>query len=69
MPSSPGLSRCEQEVLLLLKDGKSDAEIAASLGKSISTVKSQTHAIYCKTGARNRAEVIRRWWEGALVPS
>jgi DNA-binding NarL/FixJ family response regulator len=53
-----GLSRRESEVVLLVGTGLSNKEIAQQLGLSVGTVKQHLHSIFCKTGARNRVELI-----------
>jgi DNA-binding CsgD family transcriptional regulator len=56
-PASPSeLSRREIEVLLQIATGKSNREIAAELGISLSTVATHLRNILAKTGARNRTE-------------
>lgn len=52
------LSDREHEVLLLLADGLSAAEIAPRLHVSESTVKSHVARIYQKLGAANRAQAL-----------
>jgi RNA polymerase sigma factor (sigma-70 family) len=46
----------EREVLLLLRLGKTYAEIAAHLQMSDNTVKTHLKSIYKKLGVRNRTE-------------
>lgn len=46
----------EREVLALVVDGKSNAEIAENLGISLSTARFHISAILSKLGAANRAE-------------
>lgn len=53
------LSRAETQVLGQLMNGATLAEAADCLGVARSTVKSQLEAIYGKTGARRRAELVR----------
>lgn len=45
----------ELEVLALVRQGMTNAEIARALGTSRGTVKTQVSRILEKTGARNRA--------------
>lgn len=52
------LSEREHDVLLLLADGLSSAEIAPRLHLSESTVKSHVARIYQKLGAANRAQAL-----------
>ena len=53
-----GLTRREEEVLFLLAQDKPTAEIEEALCVSKATVKSHAHAVYQKTGLRNRGEVV-----------
>jgi DNA-binding CsgD family transcriptional regulator len=52
------LTRSERELPPLLKNGCSDKEIAAALGKSVPTVKNQLRSIYEKLRVPNRARLI-----------
>lgn len=52
----------EVEVLALLAEGKTNAEIAEELGLAESTVKGRLAAAMSKAGARNRVEMARWWW-------
>ena len=61
------LSERELEVLALLATGRSNQEIGDALVLSIGTVKTHTHNIYRKLGARNRAEAIAKARALALV--
>jgi DNA-binding NarL/FixJ family response regulator len=58
-PTSP-LSRAEQEVLDLVLEGRSNAEIAAARRTSQRTVANQVAAILDKLGAASRFELIAR---------
>jgi DNA-binding NarL/FixJ family response regulator len=53
-----GLTDREREVLVLIADGKSNAEIAATLFVSINTVKTHVTNIYAKLGVRRRTEAV-----------
>jgi DNA-binding NarL/FixJ family response regulator len=54
----PELSPREAEVLALIAEGRSNAEIAASLYLGVSTVKSHINAIFAKLPARDRAQAM-----------
>jgi DNA-binding NarL/FixJ family response regulator len=53
-----GLTARELEVLRLIAQGQSNAEIAAALFVSDATVKTHINHIFSKLGARDRAQVI-----------
>jgi DNA-binding NarL/FixJ family response regulator len=53
-----GLTTREQEVVQLIAQGHSNAEIAATLFVSDATVKTHINHIFSKLGARDRAQVI-----------
>jgi len=55
---STRLSDREHQILVLLADGLSAAEIAPRLHLSESTVKSHVAKIYQKLGAANRAQAL-----------
>ena len=52
------LSEREIEVIRLIADGKTNAEIADELFLAVGTVKRHTHNIYGKLGARHRTEAV-----------
>lgn len=54
-----GLTAREQEVLGWLRDGRTDAEIAAGLHLSVRTVGHHVSAVLRKTGVRSRRELRR----------
>ncbi|MBV9792930.1 MAG: response regulator transcription factor [Actinobacteria bacterium] len=61
-PSRPlpdGLTAREAEVLALIATGRTNAEIAATLTVSPSTVKTHINNIFTKTGARDRAHAVQ----------
>lgn len=62
------LSRRETDVLLLLRDGLSVAEIGASLFISLSTAKTYVSRIYEKLGATTRAQALMTAIHHGLIP-
>ncbi|MFF9565278.1 response regulator [Leifsonia sp. NPDC014704] len=54
----PSLTRREAEVLALIGDGLSNAEIARTLFISVATVKTHINAIFAKLAVRDRAQAI-----------
>jgi DNA-binding CsgD family transcriptional regulator len=57
---SYGLSPMETRVCRMIAQGMTLREIAEKRGVSFDTVKTQSRAIYAKTGTRNRRELVRR---------
>jgi DNA-binding NarL/FixJ family response regulator len=57
----------EVEVLKLIAAGMSNAEIAAALVVSDATVKTHINHVFAKTGARDRAQVVRYAYEHGLA--
>ncbi len=55
------LSRRETEIVDQLVRGRTNAEIARSLGISEKTVKNHVNHVYAKLHTRNRAETVARW--------
>ena len=60
-PALAGLTTREEEVLRLLAAGLTDREIAESLTISGRTVEAHVSSVFHELGARNRAEVARRY--------
>jgi DNA-binding NarL/FixJ family response regulator len=65
--SRPALSARETEVIRAIAVGRTNAEIAAELFISLSTVKTHLASIQAKLGVRNRVEVAAWAWETRLV--
>lgn len=62
------LTRQEQRVLVELERSRSNKDVADALYVSVSTVKTQLHAIYRKLGTTTRKETILRAHELTLLP-
>jgi DNA-binding NarL/FixJ family response regulator len=61
-PVRPGhLSQRETEIVDQLVRGRTNAEIATSLGISEKTVKNHVNHVYAKLHTRNRAETVALW--------
>jgi len=58
-PSPSELSPSEEQVALLVADGRSNREVAASLFMSVNTVEANLKRIYRKLGVRSRVELAR----------
>ena len=58
-PGSGKLSARERELVTLVAQGRTDAQIAAELYISVRTVRSHLDQIRDKTGARRRADLTR----------
>ena len=63
----PALSRGEIELLSLLRGRESNAEIAATLGVSVNTVKTRLARLYRKAGVGGRNELLRVALETGLL--
>ena len=64
----PQLTAREREVLALIAEARSNAEIASQLFLGVSTVKSHVNAIFGKMPARDRAQAIALALDGAANP-
>lgn len=69
-PPKPGndLTKRELEVLALMAEGLSNAEIARRLAVSVSTVKYHARGILSKLGAGSRAEAVALALQHDLIP-
>jgi DNA-binding NarL/FixJ family response regulator len=68
-PLAQPLSDRETEVTREIARGRTNAEIAATLFISLSTVKSHVAAVQGKLGVRNRVEIAAWAWENRIVTS
>jgi DNA-binding CsgD family transcriptional regulator len=66
-PAAAGLSARERELVTLVAQGRTDAQIAARLYISVRTVRSHLDRIRDKTGARRRADLTRLALAAGLV--
>ncbi len=66
-PGLPQLSAREQELVTLVAQGRTDAQIAGQLYISVRTVRSHLDRIRDKTGCRRRADLTRLALQAGLV--
>ncbi len=66
--ASLGITLREQQVLDLLAAGRSNKEIAAKLGISPNTVKTQVASLYQKLEVQRRTQAVQKARELALIP-
>jgi DNA-binding NarL/FixJ family response regulator len=67
LPLPDSLTPREAEVLKLIAEGRSNAEIAEALFVSAATVKTHVNRIFYKTGARDRAQAVRYAYEHRIA--
>lgn len=66
-PLPPPLTPRELEVVVLLADGLTNAEIASALSISTGTVKTHLGNVQAKLGARNRVEIAAWAWRNGIA--
>jgi len=66
-PALPHLSPRERELVTLVAQGRTDAQIAAQLSISVRTVRSRLDKIRARTGSRRRADLTRLALRADLV--
>ena len=66
-PLPDGLTARESEVLALIATGRTNAQIAAALVVSLSTVKTHINNIFAKTGVSGRAQAVRYAYSHGLA--
>lgn len=63
-----GISRREQEVLLLMAQGLSNQEIADKLFVSLNTIKSHSASLFLKLDVKRRTQAVHRARELKIIP-
>ncbi|SCE00151.1 response regulator transcription factor [Streptomyces sp. DvalAA-19] len=66
-PGAPQLSPREREVVVLLAEGLTNAEIATALSITVGTVKTHLTNVQAKLGARNRVEIAAWAWRNGIA--
>lgn len=66
-PAPPHLTPRERDVLILVAQGRANAEIARALHVSVSLVKQRVASLATKLGAGNRTQIVVRATEHGLV--
>ncbi|MFI0738227.1 response regulator [Streptomyces sp. NPDC021100] len=66
-PPQDRLTARETEILTLIAEGLSNAEISERLFLSRATVKTHINRVFAKTGARDRAQAVRYAYRSGLV--
>lgn len=61
------LTERETEVLRLVAQGRSNAEIAADLFLGVETVKTHVRNVLAKLGARDRVQAVIRAYESGFI--
>ncbi len=59
-PAALELNRAEREIVALVLEGYSNAEIARIRGRALSTVQNQLSGLYRRLGVGSRGELIAR---------